>query len=203
MSNHPIPGLTGAVLAGGQARRMGHINKALVTVGGAMVIDRILDRLSETCERVIVIANDPAPYAARGLEVFPDVMPGHGALGGLHAALLNAPTDKVFVCGCDMPFISPALIRHLAVMIGEKDAAVPRDGYGLQPLHAVYARRIAPLVPPFLLRGDLRMEHFIASLDARILPPEDIAAYTAEAEVFFNVNTPDDLEQARAKAGAG
>ncbi|MEP9379507.1 molybdenum cofactor guanylyltransferase [Aquabacter sp. CN5-332] len=201
MSNHRIAGLTGAVLAGGQARRMGHVNKALVTVGGAAVIDRILARLEETCEHVMVIANDPAPYESRGLSVFPDAMPGHGALGGLHAALLNAPTEAVFVCGCDMPFISPALIRHLAFSIGDHDAAVPRDGYGLQPLHAIYARRIASLVPPFLVRGDLRMERFVAALNACILPPDDIAAYTEEAEVFFNVNTPDDLEQARAKAG--
>ena len=202
MSGHRIAGLTGVVLAGGQARRMGHINKALVTVGGTAVIDRILARLTETCESVLVIANDPAPFAARGIPVFADDMPGHGALGGLHAALLHAPTDKVFVCGCDMPFISPALIRHLAFAIGEQDAAVPRDGYGLQPLHALYHRRIATRIPPFLVRGDLKMERFVAALDANILPPDDVAAYTQEAEIFFNVNTPDDLEQARLKADA-
>ncbi len=201
MSGHRLEELTGVVLAGGQARRMGHVNKALMTVGGAAVIDRILARLSETCAHVMVIANDPAPYAGRDVPVFPDTMPGHGALGGIHAALLNAPTSKVFVCGCDMPFISPPLIRALAERIGEKDAAVPRDGYGLQPLHAVYARRVAPLVPPFLVRGDLRLERFVGALDAVILPPEETAAYAAEAEIFFNVNTPDDLEQARAKAG--
>lgn len=198
--SHRIEDLTGAVLAGGQARRMGHVNKALMTIGGAAVIDRILARLSETCAHVMIIANDPAPYEGRNVAVLPDAMPGHGALGGLHAALANAPTPKVFVCGCDMPFISTPLIRALADRLGDRDAAVPRDGYGLQPLHAVYARRLAPLLPPFLMRGDLRMEHFIGGLDALILPPHETAAYAAEAEIFFNVNTPDDLEQARAKA---
>ncbi|TCT06802.1 molybdenum cofactor guanylyltransferase [Aquabacter spiritensis] len=196
-----MAGLTGAVLAGGKARRMGHVNKALVTVGGAPVIDRILDRLAETCGHVMVVANDPEPYRERGIAVVPDAVPGHGALGGLHAALLNAPTPAVFVCGCDMPFISTALIRHLAHMLGPADAVVPRDGYGLQPLHAVYAARIAPLIPPFLMRGELRMERFVASLDARILPPADIAPYAEEAEIFFNINTPADLDQARAKSG--
>ncbi|WP_127090641.1 molybdenum cofactor guanylyltransferase [Aquabacter cavernae] len=200
MGGHRLEELTGVVLAGGQARRMGHVNKALMTVGGAAVIDRILDRLSETCAHVMVIANDPAPYTERGVPIFPDAMPGHGALGGLHSALLNAPTPNVFVCGCDMPFISPPLIRALAARIGTQDAAVPRDGYGLQPLHAVYARRIAPLVPPFLVRGELRLERFITGLDAAILPPQETATYAAEAEIFFNVNTPDDLEQAREKA---
>ncbi|MEW6254729.1 MAG: molybdenum cofactor guanylyltransferase [Pseudomonadota bacterium] len=198
--SHPIETLTGVVLAGGQARRMGHVNKALMQVGESTVIDRILARLQATCAHVMVIANDASPYAGRGVPVHADLMPGHGALGGLHSALVHAQTDHVFVCGCDMPFISAPLARALAQRIGDRDAAVPRDGYGLQPLHAVYARRIAPLIPPFLVRGDLKMERFITALDALILPPEETATYAAESDIFFNVNTPDDLEQARAKA---
>lgn len=197
---HRIETLTGVVLAGGQARRMGHANKALMQVGEQAVIDRILARLTDTCAHVLIIANESAPYADRGVPVFPDLMPGHGALGGLHSALVHAPTPYVFVCGCDMPFISAPLARALTHRIGAQDAAVPRDGYGLQPLHAVYARRIAPLIPPFLVRGDLKMERFIQAVDALILPPEETATYATEAEIFFNVNTPDDLEQARAKA---
>lgn len=201
MAPHVIEDLTGIVLAGGQARRMGHVNKALLTVGGQPVLDRILARLHETCAHVLIVANDPAPYERRGITVVPDVMPGHGALGGLHAGLLHAPTERVFACACDMPFISPALIRTLASLLQEADAAVPRDGYGLQPLHAVYARRIAPRIPPMLERGDLKLGRFVGTLNARILPPGETATYAAEAEIFFNVNTPADLEQARLAAG--
>ncbi|MFG1462637.1 molybdenum cofactor guanylyltransferase [Xanthobacter sp. DSM 24535] len=201
MSEQRIAGLSVAILAGGQARRMGHINKALVTVGGVPVIDRLVARLSPICAELIVIAADPEPYLARGLTVYGDIHPGSGALGGLHTALMRARGEKVFVCACDMPFISAPLIHHLAASIGDHDAAVPRDDYGLQPLHAIYARRIAPLIPPFIARRELRMEGFLAGLDAVVLPPQDVAAYAAEAEIFFNVNTPADLEQARLKAG--
>jgi molybdopterin-guanine dinucleotide biosynthesis protein A len=200
MSEQRISGLSAAILAGGQARRMGHVNKALVTVGGVPVIDRLIARLAPLCDELIVIAADPEPYAARGLTVHPDIAPGNGALGGMQAALTHARGDKVFVCGCDMPLISPPLIHHLNASIGVHDAAVPRDGYGLQPLHAIYARRIAPLIAPFIVRRALRMEGFIDHLDAVILPPPDVAAYAAEAEIFFNVNTPADLEQARLQA---
>ena len=201
MSKLKIPGLTGAVLAGGEARRMGRVNKALVTVGGRPVIDLILDRLNQTCDHVMVIASTPEPYAAWQVPVHPDIMPHHAALGGLYTALSHAPTAHVFVCACDMPFISAPLIRHLAQEMGEADAVVPRDRYGLQPLHALYARRVAPAIRGFLERGDLKMERFIASIDARILPPEDVEPYAAEADIFFNVNTPVDLELARRKAG--
>lgn len=201
MGAHVIEDLTGIVLAGGQARRMGHVNKALLTVGGETVLDRILARLRDICSHVVIVANDPEPYWEYGIPVVPDVMPGHGALGGLHAGLMNAPTEKVFACACDMPFISPALIRRLSAMLEGADAAVPQDSYGLQPLHAVYARRIAPRIVPMLERGDLKLSRLVEAVDARILPPDQTASYAAEAEIFFNVNTPADLEQARTAAG--
>ena len=182
---------------------MGRVNKGLLTVGGEPVIDRVLARLDQTCASVVVVANEPGPYAERGRAVHPDEMPQHGSLGGLYTALLHAPTEHVFVCGCDMPFISTALIRHLAWAVEGRDAAVPRDGYGLQPLHAIYARSLAPRILPFLERGELKIERFIASINARILPPEDIAPYALEADIFFNVNTPADLEEARAHAAPG
>jgi len=202
LGGHPIASLTGAVLAGGEGRRMGRVNKGLLTVGRAAVVDRVLARLDQTCAAVLVVANEADPYVARGRAVHPDEIPQHGSLGGLYTALLHAPTDYVFVCGCDMPFISTALIRHLAWAVQGHEAAVPRDGYGLQPLHAIYARSLAPRILPFLERGELRIERFIASIDARILPPEDIAPYALESDIFFNVNTPADLEQARAQSAA-
>lgn len=197
----PIAGLTGAVLAGGEARRMGRVNKALVHVGGRPVLDHILDRLRETCAHVMVIANTAQPYAAQAVRVYPDVLPGHGALGGLYSALCHAPTEHVFVCACDMPFISSALIRHLARRIAAADAAVPRDETRLQPLHAVYARRLAPLLRPVLERGDLKIENFIRTLSARVLPFPEVAPFMRAADVFFNVNTPQDLERARSQVG--
>jgi molybdopterin-guanine dinucleotide biosynthesis protein A len=193
-----IPGLTGAVLAGGQGTRMGRINKALITVGGETLFDRIETVLRQACEHFIVIANDKRPYELRDVAVFSDLVPDSGSLGGLYTAIVRAPTDRVFVCACDMPFVSEALIRHLDHQLGDHEAVVPCDDHGLQPMHAIYSRGTAAKLEPRLRRGELKVEHFIGELNARILCASETACFLTRKPAFFNVNTPADLENARA-----
>jgi len=193
----PIRGLTGAILAGGQARRMGRINKALLEIGGVPILDRILATLTACCESVIVIANQPEPYNERRLAVFPDLMPGTGSLGGLYTALEVASTEKVFVCACDMPFVSESLLRYMSARSGSCDAIVPRDHYGLQPMHAIYSREPRKMLRARLQNGLLKVEHFLDSINARILPPEEVSRADSFGIAFLNVNDPEDLRRAQ------
>lgn len=199
----PIPGLTGAILAGGQARRMGRINKALLEVGGVPIFDRILAVLASCCERVVVIANQPEPYVARGLAVFPDALPGCGSLGGLYTALETAPTEHVFVCACDMPFVSAPLLRYLARRVEDFDAVVPRDQYGLQPMHAIYSRAPRTRLRERLEKGLLKVEHYLDDIRTHVLAPEEVAAVEPQGLTFLNVNTPDDFAKADASCRDG
>lgn len=195
----PIRGLTGAILAGGQARRMGGINKALLEIGGIAILDRILATLTACCEHVIVIATQREPYIERQLAVFPDLLPGTGSLGGLYTALEVASTEKVFVCACDMPFVSGNLLRYLSARSGGYDAIVPRDQYGLQPMHAIYSREPRKLLRARLQKGLLKVEHFLDSISARILllPPEEVSRADPFGIAFLNVNNPEDLCKAQ------
>jgi molybdopterin-guanine dinucleotide biosynthesis protein A len=176
---------------------MGRINKAMVEIGGATVFDRIHDTLAETCEHFIVIANDKAPYEERELPVYSDIIPDSGSLGGLFTAVMSAPSERVFVCACDMPFIDPQLLRALHSQLGDYDAIVPSDGHGLQPMHAIYSRRVAGELERRIRGGELKIEHFIGAINARILSPEETEGCGSSSSAFFNVNTPADLESAR------
>lgn len=191
-----IRGLTGAILAGGQARRMGGINKALLAIGGVPILDRILATLTTCCENVIVIANQPEPYNERHLAVFPDLLSGTGSLGGLYTALEVASTEKVFVCACDMPFVSGNLLRYLFARSSGYDAIVPRDQYGLQPMHAIYSRAPKAMLRSRLQKGLLKVEHFLDSISTRILPPEEVSRAEPLGIAFLNVNDPGDLRRA-------
>lgn len=193
----PFAGLTGAILAGGQARRMGGINKALLEVGGIAILDRILATLGASCERVIVIANRPEPYLERGLTVFPDVLPDTGSLGGIYTALEVASTDRVFVCACDMPFVNGRLLRYLFEQSDGYDAVVPRDRYGLQPMHAIYSRRCRTEARERLEKGLLKVEHYLDSIRSNIVTPEEISRIEPFSLAFMNVNCPDDLARAQ------
>ena len=193
----PIRGLTAAILAGGQARRMGGINKALLKIGGIPILDRILATLTACCEHVIVIATRPEPYNERHLAVYPDLLPGMGSLGGLYTALEVASSEKVFVCACDMPFVSENLLRYLSARSNGCDAIVPRDHYGLQPMHAIYSREPRDMLRARLQKGLLKVEHFLDSISARILPPEEVSCADPFGIAFLNINDPEDLRRAQ------
>ena len=74
-----------AIQAGGESRRMGR-NKALVPFGGQALIAHVAARLAGLGDELFVTAKQPDLYAFLGLPVYPDVVPGQGALGGLLTA---------------------------------------------------------------------------------------------------------------------
>src|SRR5439155_16087595 len=75
-----------------------------------------------------------------GVRVIPDIVPGSGPLGGLHAALTAAHGDAVFVVACDMPYVTAALVEYLFSLAGDAQIVVPRTERGYHPLCAVYRR---------------------------------------------------------------
>ena len=195
----------GLILAGGQARRMGGGDKALIRIGGATILDRVLDRFAPQCARVIINANgDPARFAATGLPVVADGVQGFagplaGILAGLDWAAQNTP-ELPWVASVpgDCPFLPRDLVArlHAARIEQGKPMACARSGDWRHPVAALW---------PVALRDDLR----------RALVDEDlrkievwtgrhgvaIAAWPdAPADPFFNVNTPDDAAKAEAIA---
>jgi molybdopterin-guanine dinucleotide biosynthesis protein A len=133
---HPV---TAGILAGGASSRMG-INKALLEFRGRTLLERQLGVVRPIFERVLVGANDPAPYEPFGVEVAPDLLSERCALTGVHALLAAARTEHVFVVACDLPFLNPALIGDLLGRRGAVDVVLPVTARGPEPLHAVYSR---------------------------------------------------------------
>jgi len=188
-----LEGMTGAILAGGKARRMGGNVKGLLAVGGVPILDRVLERLRQCCNEILIVANEREPYESREEQIYPDIFPGKGSLGGIYTALKAANTERIFVCACDMPFVDVGLIRHLNRRIGDYDAIIPSDARGLQPMHGLYRSRILPGLEARLGADDLKVEHFIDSIHALILDPEEVSSMDPLGIAFMNVNTPEDL----------
>src|SRR5207245_3215323 len=84
-----FPTTQGVLLAGGLARRMGGGDKPMRMIGGRTILERVSARLSPQCSGLILNANgDPTRFAAFGLTVVPDGVPGFpGPLAGILAAL--------------------------------------------------------------------------------------------------------------------
>ncbi len=188
---------TGAIIAGGRATRFGGVAKGLEQVGGVRIIDRVAAALRESCDELIVVANDPsAAEWIPGTRVVADLRAGAGALGGLHAALSNA-RGAVLVLAWDSPFVPAALMRALrdAGEAAGADAAVPTSGspWGFEPLCAWYRTTCLSTVERHLDSNDLHAGSWLRDVKSIQL---DSSPWGDADEIFFNVNAADDLAMA-------
>jgi len=193
----------GAVLAGGAASRYGGAPKGLMTVAGRRILDRVVDAVyAVTSAPPLLIANVPAASGWRpDLQTMPDTRPGFGSLGGIYTAV-TAGTGPVLCVAWDMPFVPEGLLRALldGEAAGNYDAFLPESSgrRGLEPLCAVYGPACGPAIARRLAAGDLKAISFHADVRVGILSLAEVRAFGDPDELFFNVNTPDDLERAEA-----
>lgn len=200
----PAPVL-GVVMAGGANRRYDGRPKALETVGGVRIADRVIAVLRQATARVVVVANDPETFATLGLEMRPDLQPGMGALGGIHTAVCWAEEARcraALVVACDMPFVPGALLRRLVDEVGPGEIVAPASASrrGLEPLCAGYAVDCRAAIEAALARGERHVTSFFNDVTVRTLPRDEVARFGDPELIFLNVNTPKDKERAEAIA---
>ena len=190
--------LTAVILAGGQARRLGGIDKSALLVRGMSILDRQLGVLRSLTPHILIVASDEHRYREAGVPVVRDCIRGAGSLGGLYTALVEAPTDQLVVMGCDMPFLTAPFLARLAALGAGADAAMPRDARGLHPLCAAWGRRAAPHLRARIDEGRLRIVDALDGLDVREMDPGELARFDPDGTLLLNVNTPDDYARATA-----
>lgn len=184
----------GAVLAGGEGRRLGG-DKATVRVAGRPLLDHALTTIGRVARPVAVVARKetalpPLPTPPPQIWIEPDG-PRHPLTGVVHA-LEQAEGRAVLVCAVDMPLLDPGTLRVIliaAALAPEAPVVAPQAGGHLQVLCALYR----PAALAALRRFDpaQRAQDLVSALGPAIVPFEDPAP-------FFNVNRPEDVLQADA-----
>ena len=205
----------GVILAGGQATRMGGGDKALLPLGEGVILDHVLARLGPQVGAMALNANgDPGRFARFGLPVLADPIEGFagplvGVLAGLDWAAGQGAATVVSVAA-DTPFLPRDLVVRLeAVAEGMAHplalAATPRGeeetksmSRGGQVRHPTFG------LWPVALREDLRaaLEGGLRKVVLWTDRHGGREALFADADAFFNVNTPEDLALAQQRAGA-
>lgn len=183
--------VTGAILAGGSSSRMGS-NKALLPLQGGRFIEAIHRRVAEIFEEVVVVTNSPELFDFLPCRKVPDLIPGMGALSGIHSALVHSRTPHVFVVGCDMPHLVPELIRHIACGAEGFDVVIPESDKGLEPLHAVYGRNAIPAIEEALHAGRAQVASFFDRVRVKRIARREVEEYDPAFASFRNINTPED-----------
>jgi len=179
---------------------MGGRPKALIELGGRRIIERVLAALVPTFDDVLVVTNTPELYAFLGLPMVADVYPDHGALGGIYSGLKAAAGQAAFTVACDMPFLHPDVVKLVASRAGEGDVVIPRVSAQFETMHAAYDKACLPHIAERLAAGRLKIVDFFARVRVVEIAEADVARYRDPRVAFMNVNTPDELERARALA---
>jgi molybdenum cofactor guanylyltransferase len=183
---------TGALIAGGRATRMGGAAKGLLRVEGRPIAARSVALFLRLFGRALIVANDPAPYASLGTLTVPDLLPGRGAPGGLHAALTATATPWVFAAGCDMPFLDERAIAFLAARRDGTEAVLVRARGRLEPLHAFWARACLPALERLLASGEPSLRDLARAVNARVVEEEEWRSVDPDCRSLENANTAGD-----------
>jgi len=182
--------ISGIVLAGGQGRRMGGVDKGLQLLRARPMIEHVLERLRPQVGEIVINANQNLErYRSFGHRVVSDAIGGFaGPLAGLHAGL-QAITNPVGVTvPCDSPFLPADLVARLHDHLGDNDLAVAKTGNQAHPVFALVRQSVAGNLESFLASGGRKIDAWYAALKVVEVSFDD------EADAFRNINTIEELK---------
>lgn len=194
------PDIAGVILAGGRSSRMGGGDKFLLGLGGRTILDRVVARLEPQVVALALNLNgDPQRLAGKGLPILADTVPGHqGPLAGVLTALGWARSrgiGRVATTAADTPFLPADLVRRLQQAVADKpDAiAIAMSGGRTHPVFCLWPTALHDDLARFLADPENRR----VGAFVRAYPNVEVDfTVAAGPDPFFNVNTPQDLEEA-------
>jgi molybdopterin-guanine dinucleotide biosynthesis protein A len=177
--------LTTIILAGGKSSRMG-FPKGLAELKSVKMIEHVVNLSKKISNDIMIIANDDS-YNYLGLPVYNDDIKDCGPIGGIYTGLKHSNTDCNFVVACDMPFVSEKLVNELIQSFDGYDVVVPSVENTIQPLCALYHKRIVPIIKQAIDKYEYSVYKTLNLLSTKeIVYPENMPS-------FININTISDL----------
>jgi len=185
-------GITGVILAGGQGRRMGTVDKGLRALRGQAMAAWVIERFAPQVDEVLINANQNLDvYARFGYRVIPDEIGGFaGPLAGLQRGLSEASHPLVATSPCDTPFLPVDLVArlHAALEADAAQLAVARTGDQPHPVFCVCRRDVLPHLTAFLQQGGRKIDAWYATLKVVEV------AFDDQPGAFSNINTQAELD---------
>jgi len=184
-------GYSAAILIGGKNSRMLGENKALIKLGSETLIERMLRIISPVFDDIVFIVNEDRHLYEKYSEIriYKDIIPGKAALSGIHAALSHCRYSNCFVFACDLPMLNEDFIHKQIGHISRYfDAIIPVHKYGIEPLHAIYAKRCIDILEKHLNESDsLKIQSYLDKINTLYFDTE-------VTDIFTNINSHKDLD---------
>jgi molybdopterin-guanine dinucleotide biosynthesis protein A len=190
------------ILAGGQGKRLGYKEKALIYIKGKPIIEHAIESLEGVVDEIIVSVRDDGQKQllkkyTTGRIVVVDKYNNVGPLAGILEGMEATGGEYVFVVACDMPFLNVGVVEFLFKRAHGHDGALPVSYDGIfEPLHAVY--RTGPMLAETkkaIEQGERFILAPVFNLDDMVLiEMDEIRELDPKLKTFLNVNTQEDVE---------
>lgn len=188
--------ITGLILAGGRAQRMGGIDKGLIPFHQKPLIEATIQRLKTQVGSILINANrNITKYAVYGYPVIMDETPDFsGPLAGFLMGLKNCKTPYLLTTPCDSPLFPEDLAAMLASELERNNldlvfaSSQEADGkVWAQPVFCLMRANLQDSLNTFLSKGDLKIDRWFKELKSGTVIFDD-------AQAFANANTPEELQ---------
>jgi molybdopterin-guanine dinucleotide biosynthesis protein A len=187
--------ITGLILAGGRAQRMGGIDKGLIPFHGKPLIESAISRLKPQVSTILINANRSITrYSHYGYPVLMDETPDFsGPLAGFSVGLKHCKTPYLLTSPCDSPLLPTDLAEKMEYQLEDDDLelvfASSKEDDGKtwsQPVFCLMKSNLQDSLNAFLSKGDLKIDRWFKELHSATVVFEN-------AQAFANVNTPEEL----------
>jgi molybdenum cofactor guanylyltransferase len=184
--------ITGVVLAGGRATRMGGVDKGLLQLAGRPMVEYVIEAFKSQVNNIIINANrNQEVYAAYGYPVISDLLGGFcGPLAGIASAMQYAHTPYIVTAPCDSPFVPGNLTQKLyhAMTTDQVEISVAHNGERLQPVFALLKCELLPSLLSYLNAGERKIDSWYARHTLAIVDFSD------QSDAFININTAEEIK---------
>ena len=189
--------ITGIILAGGQARRMGGQDKGLIELAHKPMIEYVLNSIEPQVDDIIINANrNQAVYGRYGFAVVADQIGGYcGPLAGMASGLQAAKTPFVVTVPCDSPLIPDDLVQKLYSTLQDEDAEIctALSNGRLQPVFTVMKTEVLSSMLDFLNNGERKIDKWFEQHRLAI------ADFSEQPDTFININSAEELAEIELK----
>ena len=183
------------ILAGGRASRMAGKDKGLLQLEGVPLVQHVIARLEPQVEHIVISANRHLDaYRRFGWPVLSDSLSGYpGPLAGILTALQHCRQDWVITVPCDGPFLPPDLVDRMiqAIKAGPRRACVVQTARGFQPTYCLVHRSLQDDLLEYMQKGGRKTGQWLKNQHPALADFSDVS------DAFININTPDELDDAR------
>lgn len=188
------------VLCGGRSRRMGR-DKASLPFGGETLLQRVV-RVVGTVVDDVVVAARPGQDVSRlpeAVRVVYDDVPGLGPLAGIAGGLAATAADAVYATGCDVPFLSAAVVTRLFDALGDAAIVVVEQEGFLHPLAAVYRTSVLPVARRLVAEERLRPVYLYEEVETVRVEADALRDVDPDLGTLENLNTEEAYREALAR----